>query len=199
MARLQKQTGATEEALMSVRVVKIAARVVGTAALAGLVSCTAATSGSPRNTVVADAGPAASYIVEASTTDEAARAVKAAGGQVVSRLGVIDAVEASLTHAQHASVLAIQGVKQVTPNAPVTTMATANVRDRFETDSFANDDGSHRWYGDWVEQNDNNSPYSGKVTLGWLERGGKRLIVSQNGAIYRRAATPSSSSTAIRN
>ena len=79
---------------MSVNVVKLAARVVGTAALAGLVSCSAANSGSHRNTVVADAGPAASYIVEATSTDDAARAVKAAGGQVVSRLGVIDAVEA---------------------------------------------------------------------------------------------------------
>src|SRR5690242_15307701 len=153
---------------MSASVVKIAARVVGTAALVGLASCSAAPSGTPRSTLVADAGPAASYIVEADSTDSAARAVKAAGGQVVSRLGVIDAVEAKLTSAQHASVLAIQGVKQITPNAPITTMAAANVRDNFELDSFANNDGSHRWYGDWVEQNDNNSPYNGKITMGWL-------------------------------
>ena len=47
--------------------------------------------------------------------------------------------------------------------SPVTTQAAANVRDNFETGSFANNDGTHRWYGDWVEQNDNNSPYGGKV------------------------------------
>ncbi len=180
---------------MSVRVVEIAARVLGTVALAGLVSCSAATSGTPGATVVADAGAAHSYIVEADSTDNAARAVKAAGGQVVSRLGVIDAVEASLTSSQHQAVLAIQGVKQVTPNAPVTTLAAANVRDNFEIGSFANNDGSHRWYGDWVEQNDNNSPYNGKVSIGWLERGGNRMIIGGNGAIYRRAATPSSASS----
>src|SRR5687768_3826193 len=137
-----------------------------------LVSCSAATSGtvSSKGNVVADAGQSHSYIVEADSTDNAARAVKAAGGRVVSRLGVIDAVEASLTSSQHQAVLSIQGVKQVTPNAPVTTLAAASVRDKFEIGSFANNDGTHRWYGDWVEQNDNNSPHSGKVTIGWLER-----------------------------
>ena len=137
----------------------------------------------------------ASYIVEADSTDNAARAVKAAGGQVVSRLGVIDAVEASLTSSQHQAVLAIQGVKQITPNSPVTTLAAASVRDNFEIGSFANNNGSHRWFGDWVEQNDNNSPYNGKVSIGWLERGGNRLIIGSNGAIYRRAATPSNASS----
>jgi len=164
--------------------------------LAGLVACSAAPSGSPTaNLVIADAGATASYIVEADSTDNAARAVKAAGGRVVSRLGVIDAVEASLTSSQHQAVLSIQGVKQVTPNAPVTTLAAASVRDNFEIGSFANNDGTHRWYGDWVEQNDNNSPHAGKVTIGWLERGGNRMIIGSNGAIYRRAATPSSASS----
>ena len=54
---------------------------------------------------------------------------------------------------------------------------------------------SHRWFGDWVEQNDNNSPYDGKISIGWLERGGKRMIIGGNGAIYRRTATPSSASS----
>ncbi len=180
---------------MSIRVMGIAARVVGTVALAGLVSCSAAPSDTPKARVLADAGQTASYIVEADSTDNAARAVKAAGGQVVSRLGVIDAVEASLTSSQHQAVLAIQGVKQVTPNAPVTTLAAASVRDNFETGSFANNNGSHRWYGDWVEQNDNNSPYDGKVSIGWFERGGHRMIIGGNGAIYRRAATPSNASS----
>ncbi len=68
------------------------------------------------------------------------------------------------------------------------------MRDNFEIGSFANNDGTHRWYGDWVEQNDNNSPYGGKVTIGWLDTGGKRrMICGGNGAIYRRAATPSNS------
>jgi serine protease AprX len=180
---------------MSVRVVEFAARVLGTVVLAGLVSCSAATSGTRKGQLVADAGPTASYIVEADSTDNAARAVKAAGGHVVSRLGVIDAVEASLTSSQHQAVLAIQGVKQVTPNAPVTTLAAANVRDNFETGSFANNDGTHRWYGDWVEQNDNNSPFNGKVSIGWHDRGGNRMIIGGNGAIYRRAATPANAST----
>ena len=69
------------------------------------------------------------------------------------------------------------------------------MRDNFEVGSFANNDGTHRWYGDWVEQNDNNTPHDGKVTIGWLDRGGNRLILGGNGAIYRRAATPSSSAT----
>ena len=180
---------------MSVRVIKIAARVLGTVALAGLVSCSAANSGSPRASAVADAGQSASYIVEADSTDNAARAVKAAGGQVVSRLGVIDAVEASLTSSQHQAVLAIKGVKQITPNSPVTTLAAASVRDNFEVGSFANNNGSHRWFGDWVEQNDDNSPYNGKISVGWLERGGNRMIIASNGAIYRRAATPSNASS----
>ena len=71
---------------------------------------------------------------------------------------------------QHAKVLAVRGVKQITPNAPITTQAAASVRDNFETGSFANNDGTHRWYGDWVETNDNNSPYDGKVTIGWTDK-----------------------------
>ena len=74
-------------------------------------------------------------------------------------------------------MLAATGIKQITPNAQVTTQAAANVRDNFENGSFANNDGTHRWYGDWVEQNDDNNPHGGKVTIGWNDRGGKRLIV----------------------
>jgi hypothetical protein len=178
---------------MTIRAVEIAARILGAVALVGLVSCSVATSGTADGAVVAGAAETHSYIVEADSTDNAARAVKAAGGQVVSRLGVIDAVEATLTAAQHQKVLAIRGVKQVTPNATVATQAAANVRDNFETGSFANNDGSHRWYGDWVETNDNNSPYDGKISIGWNVHGGDRLLLGGNAAIYRRAATPSSS------
>ena len=61
----------------------------------------------------------------------------------------------------------------------VTTQAAANVRDNFDTGSFANNDGTHRWYGDWIEQDDDNSPHGGKVTIGWQDRGGGRLILRQ--------------------
>ncbi len=118
-----------------------------------------------------------SYIVEGKNTDAAAKAVTDAGGQVVSRLNIIDAVEATLTDAQHARVLAATDVKQISHNAQVTTQAAASVRDNFEYGSFANNDGTHRWYGDWVEQNDDNNPHGGKVTIGWNDRGGNRLIV----------------------
>src|SRR5919109_3119647 len=136
-----------------------------------------------------------SYIVEARSSGDAAAAVRDAGGKVISPLGIIDAVEALLTEEQRVRVLHTAGVRKITPNVTVTTQAAAYVRDRFETGSFANNDGSHRWYGDWVEQNDNASPYHGKVTIGWDERGGKRMIVGHDGAIHRRAATPSSSAT----
>ena len=134
-----------------------------------------------------------SYIVEAQSTDAAAEAVAGAGGQVVSRLNIIDAVEARLTDAQHARVLAATGIKQITTNTLVSTQAAANVRDNFETGSFANNDGTHRWYGDWVEQGDDNSPWGGNAVIGWQDRGSGRLILQMNGTIYRRAATPSSS------
>jgi len=55
--------------LMNSRVLGIAARVAGTVALAGLVSCSAATSGTPKARSVADVGPQHSYIVEADSTD----------------------------------------------------------------------------------------------------------------------------------
>ena len=172
---------------------KVAARVLSAAILAMLVSCSAATSGTPAARNATAAAASHSYIVEAESTDKAASAVAAVGGEVVSRLGVIDAVEAKLTEDQHAKVLSVRGVKQITPNTPITTQAAASVRDNFETGSFANNDGTHRWYGDWVESNDNNSPYDGKVTIGWTDKGGKRLMIAGNGAIYRRAATPASS------
>ena len=161
-----------------------------------LVSCSAATSGTPDGRgdrrSLRPRRTATSSKPTAPTRPR--KAVTAAGGQVVSRLGVIDAVEATLTDAQHASVLAVaRRQADHRPMRTVTTQAAASVRDNFETGSFANNDGTHRWYGDWVEQNDNNSPYDGKVTIGWNERGGKRLIVGGNGAIYRRAATPASS------
>jgi serine protease AprX len=181
---------------MNATVRKAVARVLG-AAIAGLtmgslVSCSAATSGTPPAHLAAS-DTVNSYIVEAQSTDAAAKAVAGAGGQVVSRLNIIDAVEARLTDAQHARVLAATGVKQITTNTLVSTQAAANVRDNFETGSFANNDGTHRWYGDWVEQGDDNSPWGGNAIIGWQDRGSGRLILQMNGTIYRRAATPSSS------
>ena len=145
---------------------------------------------------MAEAAPVQSFIVEAESTDAAAQAVKDAGGEVVSRLGVIDAVEANLTDAARTRVSKAAGVKQITPNTLVSTQATsnaANVADHFETGSFDNDDGTHRWWGGWVEQNDNNSPYDGKISIGWMDHGGKRLLLTGGASIYRKAATPSSS------
>lgn len=177
---------------MMASVRELTVRVLGAATLALLVSCSAATSSTP---VAGESLPTAkhSYIVEADTTDHAATAVLAAGGDVISRLNVIDAVEANLTDAEHAQVLKADSIKQITTNEIVTTQAAAYVRDNFETGSFANNDGTHRWYGDWVEQNDNASPYDGKITIGWTDRGGARLVFTGSGSIYRRAATPSSS------
>jgi subtilisin family serine protease len=174
-----------------------AVRVLGAAILAVtgvglLASCSAATSSAPQPAVTAT-GVQHSYIVEAQSTETAASAVRAAGGEVTSRLNVIDAVSANLNDAQYAKVLKSAGIKQITTNTTITTQAAASVRDNFETGSFANNDGTHRWYGDWVEQNDNNSPYDGKISIGWNDFGGKRLILSGYASIYRKAATPSSS------
>ena len=176
--------------LMKAKTVFIGCRGSGGTGL--LVSCSAATSGTLDAAAGTDANPVRSYIVEAVDTDAAARAVALAGGSVISRLGVIDAVEANLTEVEHARVLNTAGIKQVTLNSIVTTQAAAaNVRDNFEIGSFANNNGTHRWYGDWIEQNDDNNPHGGKVMFGWNDRGGNRLILTLNGAIYRRAATPS--------
>ena len=156
---------------MMERMIDFAARTLGAALLGALASCSVATSSAPVASP-STGSTAHSYIVEADSTDTAADAVKGAGGEVVSRLGVIDAVEAKLTDSQHMSVMSARGIKQISPNIPVTTLAAASVRDNFETSSFANNDGSHRWYGDWIEQNDNNSPFDGKVSVGWPEKGG---------------------------
>ena len=161
----------------------LGAVLVGAFSVATLMSCSSTTSGSPGASALA-ASEVHSYIVEAQSAEAAARVVDASGGEVVSRLKVIDAVEARLTRAQHARVLASTGIRQVTPNVAVTTMAAANVRDNFETDSFANNDGTHRWYGNWVEQNDDNNPNGGYLTLGWSDHGGKRLILTGRGAVY---------------
>jgi hypothetical protein len=181
---------------MDLTVRKAVARVLGAAivgvTLGSLASCTAATSGTPAVRLDA-ADTVNSYIVEAQSTDAAAEAVAAAGGRVVSRLNIIDAVEATLTDSQHARVLAAAGVKQITTNTLVTTQAAANVRDNFETGSFANNDGTHRWFGDWVEQGDDNNPHGGNAIIGWQDRGSGRLILQMNGTIYRRAATPANS------
>jgi serine protease AprX len=157
-----------------------------------LVSCSAATSATPPARMAAS-DTVNSYIVEARSTDVAADAVAAAGGQVVSRLNIIDAVEATLTDAQHARVLAAAGIKQITTNTLVTTQAAASVRDNFETQSFSNNDGTHRWYGDWMEPGDDGTPWGGNAIVGWQDRGSGRMILQMNGSIYRRAATPSNS------
>ena len=193
----QADWGHTEAVLkMNSTVQKAVARVLGAAivgvTMASLVSCSAATSGTPAARLAAT-DTVTSYIVEAQSTDAAAEAVAAAGGKVVSRLNIIDAVEANLTVAQHARVLAANGIKQITTNTLVATQAAANVRDNFETGSFANNDGTHRWYGDWVEQGDDNSPWGGDSIIGWQDRGSGRLILQMDGKIYRRAATPSNS------
>ena len=145
---------------MKPSVQEAAVLVLGTAISVLLVSCSTATSSRPEIVAVA-ASPAHSYIVEAQSTDAAAKAVTDAGGKVDSRLNIIDAVEAKLTDAQRAHVLTAAGIKQVTPNAQISTQAAASVRDNFESGSFANNDGTHRWYGDWVEQNDDNNPHGG--------------------------------------
>ena len=171
------------------------ARVLGAVTVAMLASCSAATSGTPVAGAAVERAASArhSYIVEGLTTDAAAQAVVAAGGEVISRLGVIDAVEANLTNAEHTLVRKAKGIKQITANEAVTTQAAANVRDSFETSSLSNNDGTHRWYGDWVEQNDDNTPYNGKISIGWTDKNGKRLVLAGTASIYRRAATPSSS------
>src|SRR5687767_10203218 len=97
---------------MKANVVAISARVLGAAILGVLASCSKTTPGTP-----SPAPAKHSYIVEASSSDAAARAVSDAGGRVDSRLNIIDAVEASLTDAEHARVLSAAGVKQITPNA----------------------------------------------------------------------------------
>src|SRR5262245_20779152 len=109
---------------MTMTVRDTAVRVLGTAIVraitaALLVSCSTATSSAPEAQAIA-AAEARSYIVEGKTTDTAAKAVTEAGGKVVSRLNVIDAVEATLTDTQHAQVKADAGVKQITENALVT-------------------------------------------------------------------------------
>jgi serine protease AprX len=159
--------------------------------LAMLMSCSSTTSSPPGARVETQESAAQSYIVEGRSAELAAKAVTAAGGEVDSRLEIIDAVEARLTDAQHALVLADTGVKQISSNALVSTQAAANVRDNFETDSFANNNGTHRWYGNWIEQADDQNPNGGFIMLGWNDRGGKRLILTGRGSsIYRRAATP---------
>jgi molybdate-binding protein len=181
---------------MNSTVQKAVARVLGAAIVGGLtlglVSCSAATSGTPQARLAAT-DTVNSYIVEAQSTDAAAEAVAAAGGKVVSRLNIIDAVEATLTDAQHARVLAANGVKQITTNTLVATQAAANVRDNFESQSFSNNDGTHRWYGDWVEPGDDGTPWGGNAIIGWQDRGSGRMILQMNGSIWRRAATPSNS------
>ncbi len=172
---------------------------VAAAVMATLSSCSTATSAPAAPVAVSAAKPiestnSQSYIVEATSTDVAAQAVHAAGGQVVSRLGVIDAVEAKLTDSQHARVKGTPGIKQITVNAVVMTQAAASVRDNFETDSFANNDGTHRWWGDWTEVNDNNSPYGGKISVGWLRarrqapdpRRRRRHLASRGHALERQ-------------
>jgi subtilisin family serine protease len=168
--------------------------------LGGLSGCSTANSGEAPKT--GNASPKApesrttrSYIVEARTASDAEQYVKLVGGHVVSPLGIINAVEANLTPQQHAMLKRTSGIRQITENGTVTTQAAAYVRDRFEASSFANNDGSHRWWGDWVEQNDDNAPWGGNVTIGWAESTGKHLIIGRNGTVYRRAATPSSSAT----
>ena len=107
------------------------------------------------------------------------------GGEVISRLNVIDAVEANLTDAAaRASPQDRAASSRSPPTSSVTTQAAANVRDNFETGSFANNDGTHRWYGNWVEQDDDNNPHGGDITIGWSDRGGKRLILTGSTALY---------------
>ena len=181
---------------MNLTVQKAVARVLGATIVGAmtmtLVSCSAATSATPPARIAASE-TVNSYIVEAQSTDAAAAAVAAAGGQVVSRLNIIDAVEARLTDAQHARVLGATGIKQITTNTLVSTQAAASVRDNFDTQSFSNNDGTHRWYGDWVEPGDDGTPWGGNAIIGWQDRGSGRMILQMNGTIYRRAATPSSS------
>src|SRR4051812_40047612 len=100
---------------MSSDVREAVVRVLGTAILGGLglamlASCSA-TASSPPVVRESSAHQTQSYIVEGRTTDLAAKAVVAAGGEVKSRLNIIDAVEARLTDAQHALVLAAPGIK----------------------------------------------------------------------------------------
>ena len=149
--------------------------------------------------------PSHSYIVEAESTDQRPRAPWPPPAAKSSRASASSTPsKPSSPTPQHAArARQPRGVKQITPNAPITTQAAASVRDNFETGSFANNDGTHRWYGDWVEQNDDNNPYGGKVTIGWNDRGGNRLILSwqrrhlspRRHALELAAASRSSSST----
>src|SRR5690349_4083177 len=115
---------------MSSGVREAVVRVLGTTILGAmgiglLASCSATTSSPP--VVRVSSVQAQSYIVEARSSELAAEAVLAAGGKVDSRLNIIDAVEAKLTDAQHAQVLAAPGIRQICVKTLVTTHAGAYV------------------------------------------------------------------------
>jgi subtilisin family serine protease len=122
-------------------------------------------SGTSGNDAVA--GEPAPFLVQAADMDTAMTAVHAVGGQITHELALIDAVGAQLTPRQQQILLKDPDLTALIPDAAVTIVSAGaqTVRDEFDAGSYAGNNGSVNWAGDWVEFGESDGPASGRIRV----------------------------------
>jgi serine protease AprX len=104
---------------------------------------------------------------KADKTDTAEKLVASLGGLITKDLHIINAFAAELTAQAAVALSQSNAVRWVSLDAPVRRSATFNdtVADFFNQRSYANNDGTQPWAGNWVEIGDDNKPDKGKVKI----------------------------------
>ncbi len=138
----------------------------------------------------------ASYIVQGQSAEAAAQAVKLAGGKITHQLGIINAVGAGLTPAQHAALNQLPAVTNVYADGELTTAAAMmTVRDSFSAAKYNLSEGSHPWASNWQEIGERTSPKQGEIHISTRSNG--RLSMSGN-AIERSVDLSQARSATVR-
>ena len=125
-----------------------------------------------------------SYIVQAGDMAAAKAQVERAGGKVTHELGIINAVGAELSKSQLSALRAAGGTRVYENHAiKIAQSGSQTVRDEFEVRSYANNNGTQPWSGNWIETGDDNKPDGGslKIDHGYLQ------IKDKNRSIQRPA------------
>jgi serine protease AprX len=115
-----------------------------------------------------DPGKRVSVIVQKMTKDsDLETRVALLGGEVTRDLHIINAFAAELDAGAALALAQDPGVRWVSLDAPVegSTITFQGIRDNFDSYSYANNDGSFPFDGDWQEGGENDGPSYGKVEI----------------------------------
>ncbi len=111
--------------------------------------------------------PAVSLIVQGRSLDTAAEAVRAVGGEITHRLGIIRAVAARIDPARRDRLAAAPGVARIYDDRTLhASSSTSTFRDELNAVSWSGSDGTGSWGTGWIDDDPQDpDPVAGTITV----------------------------------